>query len=163
MANKDEYINSHSNIAFRIYSSKNFLVFPAKIALGGWVECYLTGLGKFSLHWCHTTIVNNLSNKCDTYFYTGIRKYQGCRGDWILIPIPVPYPQKNPWESPQYPHIHRIPKFSIATPAHPTHCVFLFDAYIIFALSCQNNKHRFTVRVPSNRYLMALHVAQPST
>ena len=120
MVNKDEYINSHSNIAFRIYSSKNFLVFPAKIALGGWVECYLTGLGKFSLHWCHTTIVNNLSNKCDTYFYTGIRKYQGCRGDWILISIPIPYPQKNP-QNPEILHSHTGTPYTL--------CIFVWCIY----------------------------------
>ena len=32
-------------------------------------------------------------------------KFQGCAGGWISIHIPILYPQKNPWESPQNPEI----------------------------------------------------------
>ena len=59
---------------------------------------------------------------------------QGCRGDWILMPIPIPYPQKNLWESPQNPHIHRIPKSSI--PVHYTLCIFVWCIYHFIFLSC---------------------------
>jgi len=52
---------------------------------------------------------------------------QGCRGDWTLMPIPIPYPQKNLWESPQNPHIHRIPKSSIPLPY--TLCIFVWCIY----------------------------------
>ena len=42
---------------------------------------------------------------------------QGCRGDGISIPIPIPYPQKILWVSPQDPHTHRTPQSYIPVPA----------------------------------------------
>ena len=42
---------------------------------------------------------------------------QGYRGDGISIPIPIPYPQKILWVSPQDPHTHRTPKSYISIPA----------------------------------------------
>ena len=42
---------------------------------------------------------------------------QGCRGDGIYIPIPIPYPQKILWVSPQDPDTHRTPKSYIPIPA----------------------------------------------
>ena len=42
---------------------------------------------------------------------------QGCREDGISIPIPIPYPQKILWVSPQDPHTHRTPKSYIPVPA----------------------------------------------
>ena len=59
---------------------------------------------------------------------------QGCRGDWILMPMPIPYPQKNLWESPQNPHINRIPKSSIPVPY--TLCIFVWWIYHFIFLSC---------------------------
>jgi len=44
-------------------------------------------------------------------------QYQGCRGDGISIPIPIPYPQKILWVSPQDPHTHRTPTSYILIPA----------------------------------------------
>jgi len=46
---------------------------------------------------------------------------QGCRGDRISIPIPIPYPQKILWVSPQDPHTHRTPKSYIPIPAPSFH------------------------------------------
>ena len=64
-----------------------------------------------------------------------VQMFQGCRGDWILMPIPIPYPQKNLWESPQNPHIHRIPKSSIPIPY--TLCIFVWCIYhFIFCHVC---------------------------
>ena len=60
--------------------------------------------------------------------------WQGCRGDWILMPIPIPYPQENLWESPQNSHIHRIPKSSIPVPY--TLCIFVWCIYHFIFLSC---------------------------
>jgi len=43
--------------------------------------------------------------------------HQGCRGDGISIPIPIPYPQKILWVSPQDAHTHSAPKSYIPIPA----------------------------------------------
>ena len=48
-------------------------------------------------------------------------KLQGCRGDEISIPIPIPCPQKILWVSPQDPHTHRTPKSYTPIPAS---CLF---------------------------------------
>jgi len=61
---------------------------------------------------------------------------QGCRWNWILTPIPIPYPQKNLWESPHILHTHRTPKSPIPIPRT---LVFLLDAFL-------------------NNYIYAVHV-----
>jgi len=43
--------------------------------------------------------------------------------------VPIPFQQKNQWESPQNPHTHRTPKFSI-----PHSCVFSWRYMRIFAV-----------------------------
>ena len=45
------------------------------------------------------------------------RTSQGCRGNGISTPIPIPYPQKILWVSPQDPQTHRTPKSYIPIPA----------------------------------------------
>jgi len=39
-----------------------------------------------------------------------MQDYQGCRGDGISIPIPIPYPQKILWVFLQDPQTHKTPK-----------------------------------------------------
>ena len=78
----------------------------------------------------HPQFVSNAA-----YKQTDRHKHQGCRGDWILMPIPIPYPQKNLWESLQNPHIHRIPKSSIPVPY--TLWIFVWCIYhFIFCHVC---------------------------
>jgi len=43
---------------------------------------------------------------------SGLYFQQRCRGDWISVPIPTAYPQKNLWESSRNLHTNCTPKFS---------------------------------------------------
>ena len=57
-------------------------------------------------------------------------------------PTPIPYPQKNLWESPQSPHTYRTPKSSIYMPQ--TLCIFvrcIFNKHIYAVFSNDNKKN----------------------
>ena len=61
----------------------------------------------------------------------GRRNYQGCRGDGILMPIPIPYPQKNLWESPQNP---QNPEILHTRTLHPVYFCLMHISF--YFLSC---------------------------
>ena len=72
-----------------------------------------------------------LLRRCSFVLLCFHQNSQGCRGDEISIPIPIPYPQKILWVSPQDPHTHRTPKSYIPIPAS---CIFTTRGLFQFAV-----------------------------
>ena len=69
-----------------------------------------------------------------------LRRFPGLPWDGISIPIPIPYPHKIPWLSPQDPHIHRTPKsyIHVGLPI-PAPCVFTTRGLFWFAVCHTDN------------------------
>jgi len=79
------------------------------------------------------------------------------RGDWVSIRIPIAYPQKNQWESPQNPQTHRTTKSSIPMP-HTR----VFSSDTCFAVGMYSTAWCLKIIIMAANYIFALLFLLPS-